>query len=62
MDADGGGTLDEEEVQAGMANLGLRLELTEVRELIDEVDDNGNGQLELCEFEEIVKKVLSSLS
>jgi hypothetical protein len=50
MDVDGGGTLDILEVQEGMAKLGLKMELAEVEELIAEVDDNGNGELELSEF------------
>jgi hypothetical protein len=50
MDVDGGGTLDTLEVLEGMAKLGLKMDLSEVEELIAEVDDNGNGALELSEF------------
>lgn len=54
MDVDGGGTLDTLEVLEGMAKLGLKMDLSEVEELIAEVDDNGNGSLELSEFWQVV--------
>ncbi|KAL1537796.1 Calcium-dependent protein kinase 33 [Salvia divinorum] len=50
MDTDKSGTITYEELKAGLARLGSKLTETEVRQLMDAADVDGNGTIDYIEF------------
>ena len=50
IDVDKGGTVDAEELQALMAQLGQEKKLEDIRKMLDEVDADGSGEIEVEEF------------
>ncbi|XP_057521432.1 calcium-dependent protein kinase 1-like isoform X1 [Amaranthus tricolor] len=50
MDTDNSGTITFEELKAGLPKLGTRLSESEVRQLMDAADVNGNGTIDYLEF------------
>ena len=51
FDADGGGSIDEEELGVAMKALGAPVSATELSALVKEIDEDGNGEID---FEECV--------
>ena len=56
MDVDGSGSIDADELLAAMALIGLKAPREELLELINSVDTNRTGSLELAEFLELMTK------
>jgi len=54
IDIDGSGGIDEYEMSTALQNLGFALTNDQVRQMIDEVDDDGNGEVGLQEFLKIM--------
>ncbi|KAM5588698.1 calcium-dependent protein kinase 21-like [Rosa sericea] len=50
MDTDKSGTITYEELKTGLARIGSRLSETEVRQLMDAADVDGNGSIDYIEF------------
>ncbi|XP_020273550.1 calcium-dependent protein kinase 19-like [Asparagus officinalis] len=50
MDTDKSGTITYEELKSGLARLGSRLSETEVKQLMDAADVDGNGSIDYIEF------------
>ncbi|XP_009357448.2 calcium-dependent protein kinase 2 [Pyrus x bretschneideri] len=50
MDTDNSGTITYEELKTGLARIGSRLSETEVRQLMDAADVDGNGSIDYIEF------------
>ena len=61
-DTDGSGTLDAEEIQAALKNLGVEKPIEEVEDMINAIDDDGNGELTFGEFVQVNSLLLSSLA
>ena len=58
MDVDGSGSIDADELLAAMALIGLKAPKAELLELINSVDSNRTGSMELSEFLELMSKHL----
>ena len=56
MDVDGSGSIDADELLAAMALIGLKAPKAELLELINSVDANRTGSMELSEFLELMTK------
>jgi hypothetical protein len=56
LDVDGSGSIDADELLAAMALIGLKAPRAELLELINSVDTNRTGSLELAEFLELMTK------
>ena len=52
VDIDGGGTIEEEEVQALSSRMGNRLDKVQLREAMEDMDADGSGEVDLEEFQE----------
>jgi len=50
FDADGGGSVDEHELGAMLAKMGAEVPTAQLKELIAEVDVDGNGEMDFDEF------------
>ena len=50
LDRDGSGTLDRQEIQQAMSKIGMALDKKDVRELMDELDQDGDGHISTKEF------------
>ena len=57
FDADGGGSIDEEELIAAFAKMGEHLSWEQVGELIAAVDEDGNGEIDFTEFLAMMDKM-----
>ena len=55
MDIDGSGTLGPAEIEETLISLGLARTREDVEQIIDEIDENGNGELEFGEFLTMLK-------
>jgi len=55
MDADGNGQIDHGELKNSFASLGLQLTKKEVNDMIQEADGDGDGFIDLQEFQALVK-------
>jgi len=55
LDADGSGALGPAEIEETLISLGLARTRDDVQEIIDELDENGNGELEFGEFLTMLK-------
>lgn len=62
MDADGSGAIDAEELGAAFKLLGLQVSQNEIKEMLDEVDRDGSGEVEYPEFLEIMTSTLAKLA
>lgn len=49
FDADGGGSIDEEELGVAMKALGAPVSATELSALVKEIDEDGNGEIDFDE-------------
>jgi len=58
MDVDGGGTIDQQEMIAGLAKKGLALSAASADDLMRSVDADGSGQIDFEEFLEVVTSLL----
>ena len=56
MDADGSGELDEEELAAALAEMGLKITEAEVQLLMGAIDTDGGGTVDIDEFLTFLKK------
>eukprot|EP00736_Rhodelphis_marinus_P012896 Rmarinus@m.15970 len=56
VDADGGGTIEAEELQQLMEMLGLRPSREEVEEMVKEIDEDGNGEIDFDEFVQVMSR------
>ena len=50
LDLDESGTVEEKELKIGLASIGCRPTETELRAMMDQVDDNYSGEIEMSEF------------
>ncbi len=55
LDKDHGGSISAEELEEPLVALGYAQTRKDVQDLIDVIDDNGNGEIELEEFYSIMK-------
>ncbi|KAJ5069438.1 plastin-3 [Anaeramoeba ignava] len=62
FDLDGSGSIDENELEQVMKQLGEKVTKQKVKELIKEVDLDGNGMIEFDEFLQIIKNIRSGKS
>ena len=64
LDKDHGGSISAEELEEPLVALGFAQTRDDVQALINAIDKNGNGEIELCEFLSIIKstKVFFELS
>jgi hypothetical protein len=58
MDADKGGTIDQQEMIAGLAKRGLALSAASADDLMRSVDEDGSGEIDFEEFLEVVTSLL----
>ncbi|CAE7646713.1 CMD1 [Symbiodinium sp. KB8] len=58
-DADGSGAVDGAELKSVFAECGQQLTDEEVKDLMQEFDDDGNGELEFKEFLEMMSKLVA---
>ena len=54
FDQDGGGTISPEELSAILLNVGEPVTMDDVKALIDAIDEDGDGEIDLVEFSEFV--------
>ncbi|CAI2374083.1 unnamed protein product [Moneuplotes crassus] len=54
FDRDGNGSIDAEEIQKVIQELGLDAKSSEIENLISEADKDGNGKIEFDEFKKAV--------
>lgn len=50
MDADGSGTIDKDEIQMALKKLGIKLSRHQCEEMLEAVDQNGDGEISFEEF------------
>lgn len=50
IDKDGGGDLDEGELKRALASMGEKLTDADIKDIVDEIDVNGDGTIDLNEF------------
>mmetsp|Transcript_22549 Transcript_22549/g.59530 ORF Transcript_22549/g.59530 Transcript_22549/m.59530 type:complete len:783 (-) Transcript_22549:203-2551(-) len=60
IDVDGSGGIDEYEMSTALQNLGFNMTQDQVKQMIDEVDDDGNGEVGLKEFLRIMANLESA--
>lgn len=54
LDLDEGGTIEEEELQLGLASIGKTASIEQVRNMMSEVDEDGSGEIDKAEFVEFM--------
>lgn len=54
FDADGGGSIDIEELTAAFVSLGISDTKEEIDELVQQIDADGSGEIEFAEFKEVI--------
>ena len=54
LDLDGGGSIEEEELRFGLRSVGKNPSSKELREMMNAVDDDGSGEIDLAEFIEFM--------
>lgn len=59
FDADGGGTIDTEELTNAFVSLGISDTKEEVAALVREIDTDGSGEIEFDEFSQVIDTLLS---
>jgi Ca2+-binding EF-hand superfamily protein len=57
FDADGGGTIDVEELTQAFINLGISDTKEEIDELVKEIDTDGSGEIEYDEFRAVIARL-----
>ena len=57
LDADGGGTIDTDELTQAFVSLGISDTKEEIDRLVMEIDTDGSGEIELDEFREVIYKL-----
>jgi len=57
FDGDGNGFINRGELSSVMMNLGIELDAEEIQSLIDEVDQDGDGQINYEEFYNMMQSV-----
>ncbi|GAX82317.1 hypothetical protein CEUSTIGMA_g9746.t1 [Chlamydomonas eustigma] len=62
MDQDGSGSIDVDELGAAFKLLGIQLTHHEIQEIVQEVDDEGTGELGIAEFLEIMTTTMHKLA
>lgn len=55
IDKDGGGDLDADELKRALASMGEKLTDADVRDIINEIDDNGDGTVDMGEFMNLIE-------
>eukprot|EP00448_Togula_jolla_P022011 CAMPEP_0170576490 /NCGR_PEP_ID=MMETSP0224-20130122/4421_1 /TAXON_ID=285029 /ORGANISM="Togula jolla, Strain CCCM 725" /LENGTH=109 /DNA_ID=CAMNT_0010899337 /DNA_START=61 /DNA_END=390 /DNA_ORIENTATION=- len=55
FDRDGNGSIDFKELQDKMLELGFMLDVGDLQQMIDDVDENGNGTIEQSEFMKLMR-------
>lgn len=59
FDADGGGTIDCDELTAAFVSLGISDTKEEIDQLVEQIDTDGSGVIEYEEFREVIVQLLS---
>ena len=59
FDADGGGTIDTDELTNAFVSLGITDTKEEVEALVREIDTDGSGEIEFSEFSQVIDTLLS---
>ncbi len=59
LDADGGGTIDTDELTQAFVSLGISDTREEIDRLVQEIDTDGSGEIEFSEFREVIYKLQS---
>lgn len=62
MDADGSGAIDADELTNAFELLGMHMSKAEVKQVLDEVDRDGSGEVEYPEFLEIMTSTIQKLA
>ena len=62
MDADGSGTLSEEELRAALAELGVQAEPTQVRAMLQVADADGDARVKEDEFVDVISSIRAGAS
>eukprot|EP01064_Diplonema_japonicum_P029755 TRINITY_DN488_c2_g1_i1.p1 TRINITY_DN488_c2_g1~~TRINITY_DN488_c2_g1_i1.p1 ORF type:complete len:150 (+),score=47.72 TRINITY_DN488_c2_g1_i1:57-506(+) len=55
FDADGSGAIDKEELALACKGLGLSLDATQIDEMLQKIDKDGNSIIEVDEFEKMIR-------
>lgn len=55
IDKDGGGDLDSDELKRALASMGEKLTDADVKDIIQEIDDNGDGTVNMNEFMTLIE-------
>jgi len=55
FDQDKNGSIDLKELTTKMGSLGFMLDATELKDMIKDADENGNGTIEFAEFVKLLK-------
>ena len=55
IDKDGGGSLDAEELRRALDLTGEKLTIAEVKDIIDEIDEDGNETVDMSEFMTLIE-------
>ena len=58
MDVDGGGSISQEEMMAGLAKRGLILSDAAAKDLMESIDEDGSGEVDFDEFFILLQKLL----
>eukprot|EP01052_Picozoa_sp_SAG31_P043188 SAG31_NODE_7114_length_1783_cov_1.268090_1_plen_324_part_00 len=59
FDADGGGSIDVDEMHLAMKALGAETTKSEIKKLVNEIDADGNGEVDFDEFVTMMKKKMT---
>eukprot|EP01051_Picozoa_sp_SAG22_P005488 SAG22_NODE_327_length_12278_cov_10.550209_9_plen_169_part_00 len=59
FDADGGGSIDVDEMHEAMKSLGSETSKKDIKVLMDEIDEDGNGEVDFDEFVAMMKKKMA---
>jgi ribosomal protein L12E/L44/L45/RPP1/RPP2 len=61
FDDDGSGRLTADELQSSFAKMGLEMDIEKVKTLVEEIDDDGDGLVDVEEFVKMVTKEVKRL-